>query len=165
MQLALTEGDADRIENLWISAQPRDVQDEIWAVYDGFESDTATTTFLDAAFVVPYLLGDPLVETIVARDGLDALDAMLRYGAGSTERRLHRVRHAVDRSDRPDHARRRACRRVVADGYPPRRRAGPLPRARNDRRLGRRESSSELDWERVFDEHQSLVDADVCASP
>lgn len=84
MQRALTEGDADRVEAAWYHAQDTQTQVAIDEVYANVEA--APSTFLDATFAAPYLLGDPFVARTVAIDGPERLEFMQRDGAGSTER-------------------------------------------------------------------------------
>lgn len=84
MQLALIEGDADRIENAWIEAQDLATQQAVYAVYEQHDSPQSST-FLDVLFATPYVLGDPAVEHIVATGGQQALDELMRNGAGSSE--------------------------------------------------------------------------------
>ncbi len=85
MQLALIEGDANRIQLAWLQAQSQADLDEFNV---GFESDgdlIPESSFLDAVFASPYVLGEPVVELIVARRGEDYLNRVLIGGLGSTE--------------------------------------------------------------------------------
>lgn len=89
-RLALIEGDAERIAFAWFATQtPREQQEYFDAIDD--DPDTPfveeSNTYLESTFFASYSIGPPLVETIIATDGIDALEALMRADdIGTTER-------------------------------------------------------------------------------
>ncbi|MCP5029861.1 MAG: hypothetical protein GY929_26620 [Actinomycetia bacterium] len=74
---ALIEGDATRIENLWIASLPparlAELETEYAQSSAGYEADVAgVTSALEALFSSPYQLGPPLAEILLRAGELDA---------------------------------------------------------------------------------------------
>ena len=88
MRLALIEGDANRVTRAWVAQLPAEQQDEYWSLVDDSpEVDSSGDDFLAASFALPYILGEPTVELIMANEGVDALDELMRRPSlGSSER-------------------------------------------------------------------------------
>ena len=90
MRLALIEGDAERVAlNYYWSLSADEQQAYIDAL--GFDLDAAITDpgnrFNEASFYASYEVGRPLVESIIATDGVDGLNTLLRSkDVGTTER-------------------------------------------------------------------------------
>lgn len=77
---ALVEGDAVRIENAYIAELSDDELDEYTTSYDSQVADAAdelgdVPAAMQASMLVPYMLGQPLVDLIAADGGNDAVDA------------------------------------------------------------------------------------------
>ena len=73
MNLALTEGDATVVETAWFNQMSAADQRELQRLWDSYETPRETDYF-DASFAAPYILGEPVVQIMLHRGGLDALD-------------------------------------------------------------------------------------------
>lgn len=76
---ALVEGDAVRIENAYVGELPDDEFDEYVESYDSQVEESEdelgdVPAALQASMLVPYMLGQPLVDLIAADGGNDAVD-------------------------------------------------------------------------------------------
>jgi hypothetical protein len=74
---SLVEGDAVRVENAWIEAQPRAVQQELLDLFSGGAPSDGEPV-VEALLGFPYEAGPGLVEALLARGGQEALDAAFR---------------------------------------------------------------------------------------
>lgn len=87
---ALVEGDAERIAQAWFASQsPAEQQEYFDAI--GYDENTPFVeegnTYLESTFFVSYSIGPPMVEAIIATDGIEALEQMMRArDVGTTER-------------------------------------------------------------------------------
>ena len=75
----VVEGDAVRVENAWVAGLPPDERDayydEMDSGVDESESDLEDVPgALQAQFAVPYVVGGPLIDLIVAADGNGGVD-------------------------------------------------------------------------------------------
>lgn len=83
---ALIEGDAQLIEYAWYDALPDSAREELDAM---LWSGSPPDGFLESSFGAPYSLGAPVVESVLADGGYDALNRLLRLKSlGSDERLL-----------------------------------------------------------------------------
>jgi hypothetical protein len=85
--VALVEGDARRIENIYWESLTESEREAYRATAQTGEWVDRPNTFFEASFTASYVLGPPAVEAIVDEGGPEALDRMLRNGhVGSAER-------------------------------------------------------------------------------
>ncbi len=77
MNLALTEGDAGVVENAWFKQMSAADQAELQALWDSeaySEAYSLESDYFGASFAAPYILGEPVVQIMLQRGGLDELD-------------------------------------------------------------------------------------------
>lgn len=84
LRLALVEGDAELVGYAWYAGLPADQQ----AIVDNGPSAAGWNDYLNATFAAPYVLGPPLIESIIAESGPAELDRLLRSKSLGSDERL-----------------------------------------------------------------------------
>lgn len=86
MGLALTEGDATRIENLWYDQLSDADKSTLWDQSAEVQTDQVDlANYYFVAFAAPYILGEPAVDVLLAQGGHERLDTELAEARFSTE--------------------------------------------------------------------------------
>lgn len=92
MNLALTEGDATRIERVWFDQMSPEAQLDMRLAYEalapGVDQSATPNSYFETTFAIPHVLGESIVEMLLASGGLEAMNEAMRDPNLTTERMI-----------------------------------------------------------------------------